>query len=164
MSPKTVGAFTDISRKLLLQSSIDVESFVQADLANVIGLAIQAVAINGGGTNEPVGVMATSGIGSVVGGTNGAAPTWGNIVDLETAVAIANADVGTLSYLTNAKVRGKLKKTFVDSGSNAERVWDRSDTPLNGYKAASPTPCPATSPRARPAASARRSCSATSPT
>jgi HK97 family phage major capsid protein/HK97 family phage prohead protease len=135
MSPKTVGAYTDISRKLLLQSSIDVESFVQGDLAKVIGLAIQAAGINGGGTNEPVGVMATSGIGSVVGGTNGAAPTWGNIVDLETAVAVANADVGTLGYLTNAKVRGKLKKTFVDSGSNAERVWDKGDTPLNGYRA-----------------------------
>jgi hypothetical protein len=29
MSPKTVGAYTDYSRKLLLQSSIDVESFVR---------------------------------------------------------------------------------------------------------------------------------------
>lgn len=135
MAPKTVGSFTDISRKLLLQSSIDVEAFVTKDLAMQMALAIQAVAITGGGSGEPTGILATSGIGSVAGGTNGAAPTWGNIVDLETAVSVANADIGSLAYLTNAKVRGKLKKTFVDSGSNAERVWDKGDAPLNGYRA-----------------------------
>ena len=135
MSPKTVGAYTDISRKLLLQSSIDVENFVMGDLAKVLGLAIQAAAIQGGGTNEPSGILDTAGIGDVAGGTNGLAPTWDHIVDLETLVSVANADVGTLGYLTNAKVRGKLKKTFVDTGTG-ERVWDKGSEPLNGYKAA----------------------------
>lgn len=135
MSPKTVGAFTDISRKLLLQSSIDVEGFVQRDLATVLGLAIQAAAINGGGSNEPVGVLATSGIGDVAGGTNGLAPAWSHIIDLETDVAVANADIGTLAYLTNAKVRGKLKTTSKVSGQNGF-VWDAGDAPLNGYRAA----------------------------
>jgi HK97 family phage major capsid protein len=41
MTPKTVGAWTDISRRLLLQSSIAVESLVQTDLATVLGLAIR---------------------------------------------------------------------------------------------------------------------------
>jgi len=134
MSPKTVGAFTDISRKLLKQSSIGVEGFVQNDLASVLGLAIQLGAIQGGGANEPTGILNTVGIGDVAGGTNGLAPTWGHIVDLESDVAVADADVGSLGYLTNAKVRGKLKKTFVDAGSNAERVWDKGADPLNGYK------------------------------
>lgn len=135
MSPKTVGAFTDISRKLLLQSSIDVESFVQGDLAKVLGLAIQAAAIQGGGVNEPTGILGTAGIGSVAGGANGAAPTWGNIIELETDVAVANADVGALAYLTNAKVRGKLKSTEKFS-TTGNVVWADGNTPLNGYKAA----------------------------
>jgi HK97 family phage major capsid protein len=132
MSPKTVGAFSDISRKLLLQSSIDIESFVRRDLATVLGLAIDLAGINGSGaSNQPTGVLATSGIGSVAGGTNGAAPTFANIVALETAVATANADIGTLGYLTNAAVRGKLKTTEKAS-STGQFVWDGG---LNGYTA-----------------------------
>lgn len=135
MAPKTVGAYTDISRKLLLQSSIDVEGFVQNDLARVLGLAIQSVAISGGGTNEPSGILDTAGIGDVAGGTNGLAPTWQHIIDLETDVAVANADIGTLAYLTNAKVRGKLKSTSKVSGQNGF-IWENGNTPLNGYRAA----------------------------
>lgn len=133
MAPKTVGAFTDISRKLTLQSSLDVEAFVRSDLATVLGLAIDLAAINGtGASNQPRGLLSTSGIGSIGGGTNGAAPTWEHMVALETAVAVANADIGTLGYLTNAKVRGKLKTTSKVSGQNGF-VWD--GTEVNGYRA-----------------------------
>lgn len=112
MSPKTVGAYTDISRKLLLQSSIDVEAFVQNDLAMVLALAIDLAAINGSGAgNQPTGILQTSGIGDVAGGTNGAAPTWANIIELWSDVAIANAAFGNTGYLTNAKVAGKLMTT-----------------------------------------------------
>ena len=134
MSPNTVGAFTDFSRKLMLQSSLDIEAFVRGDLAATLGLEIDRVCINGSGSgSEPEGILNTTGIGSVVGGTNGLAPTWDHIVDLESEVANDNADVGSLVYLTNTKVRGKLKKTFVDPGSG-ERVWDTraGDSPLNG--------------------------------
>lgn len=118
MSPKTVGAFTDISRKLLLQSSISVEQFVQNDLSRVLGLEIDRVGINGSGTSpEPRGVLNTSGIGSVAGGTNGAAPTWANIVELWSDVATANADFGTTGFLTNSKVVGKLMTTEKASGT-----------------------------------------------
>lgn len=123
-SPKTVGAFVDYSRRLLLQSSIDVEAFVRADLAAVIGLMIQIAAFNGAGaSNEPLGLLNTSGIGSVAGGTNGATPTYANMVDLETAVATANGDVGNLAFLSNAKVRGWLRKTQEFSGTNGKAVW-----------------------------------------
>lgn len=134
MSPKTVGAYTDISRRLLLQSSLDVEGMVQNDIAQILGLAIQQAAISGSGaSNQPSGIL-TQVTPSVIGGTNGLAPTWGNIVQLESDVAVANADVGTLAYLTNAKVRGKLKTTSKVSGQNGF-VWESGDTPLNGYRA-----------------------------
>lgn len=124
LTPKTVGAFTDYSRRLLLQSSIDVEAFVRADLAAVVGQTIQAAAINGSGdSNEPTGLLNTSGIGSVPGGTHGAAPTYDHMVDLETSVANANADVGALGYLTNTRVRGKLRKTQEFASTNGKPVW-----------------------------------------
>jgi len=136
MSPKTVGAFTDISRKLLLQSSIDVEALVRSDLATVLGLEIDRAALNGSGSApEPRGVMQTVGIGSVIGGGTGLAPNWGHIVALETAIATANADIGNMAYITNAKVRGKLKGTFVDGPGTGIPVFQQGDTPLNGYRA-----------------------------
>ena len=125
-TPKTIGAFTDYSRRLLLQSSISVEAFVRADLAAQIARGILAAAINGSGTGgEPTGLLNTSGVGAVAAGTNGGAPTYDHLVDLETAVAVANADVGSLAYLTNSKVRGKLRKTQVFSGTNGAPVWTK---------------------------------------
>ncbi|MCI0430263.1 MAG: phage major capsid protein [Rhodospirillales bacterium] len=135
MAPKTVGAFSDISRKLLLQSSMDIEAFVRNDLATILALEIDRVALHGSGTApEPRGIFNVSGIGDVAGGTNGAAPTWANIIELETDVSVANADVGTLAYVTNSKVRGKLKGTEKAS-STGMFVWADGATPLNGYAA-----------------------------
>lgn len=118
MSPKTVGAFTDLSRKLLLQSSVDVEGLVRRDLATVLGLEIDRVALNGSGSApQPRGVLQTSGIGAVVGGTNGLAPTWAHIVELWSDVAAANADFGTTGFVTNSKVIGKLMTTEKATGT-----------------------------------------------
>lgn len=136
LTPKTVGAFTDMSRQLLLQSSISVEQLVRSDLAAILALELDRAAINGSGSsNQPRGILNTSGIGSVAGGTNGLAPSYDHIVDLESAVANANAAAGNLGYLTNTKVRGKLKKTQRFTGTNGDPVWER-DNMLNGYKTA----------------------------
>jgi len=135
LSPKTVGAYTDYSRKLLKQSSIDVEMFVRNDLAAQIALAIDQAGLHGSGaSNEPTGIANVTGIGLVSIGTDGGAPTWQHIVQLETEVAQDNADVGRLAYVTNAKVRGKLKVTEKASGT-AQFVWGEGPTPLNGYRA-----------------------------
>lgn len=140
MSPKTVGAYTDISRRLLLQSSIDMENFVRQDLALIMRLAIDQAAINGSGaSNQPTGILNVSGIGAVAGGTNGAAPTWPNIVNLEKEIAKDNAAFGSLGYLTNSDVAGKLKVTELVSGTSGEFILDGHNRlgeflTMNGYK------------------------------
>jgi HK97 family phage major capsid protein/HK97 family phage prohead protease len=134
LTPKTVGAFVDYSRRLLLQSSLDVEGFVRMDIARAIALAIDLAGIAGTGAgNQPTGILSTSGIGSEAGGANGLAPTWDNIVNLESLVANANAGIGALGYLSNTKVRGKLKRTQMFSGTNGIPVW-ATDGTLNGYR------------------------------
>jgi HK97 family phage major capsid protein len=136
LAPKTCGAFTDISRKLLLQSSIDVENFVRTDLATVLALLIDLAALHGtGSANQPTGIAATSGIGSVAIGTNGGAPTWAAVVGLETEVATDNADIGKLAYITNAKVRGKMKVTPKVSSTDSIMLWENNNSPINGYPA-----------------------------
>jgi HK97 family phage major capsid protein len=131
MTPKTVGAFTEISRKLLLQSSISMEAFVQNELALRIALAIDAAGIFGtGSNNQPRGLLSYPGVGSVVGGTNGGAIDWGKVVDLETATGTANALVQNMCYLTNAKVRGAAKQTLKAAGV-AGYIWE--DGAMNGF-------------------------------
>lgn len=128
LSPETVGAMTDISRKLLLQSSLDIENFVRGDLAKQLAIEMDRVCINGSGSsNEPTGILNTTGIGAVAGGTNGLAPTWGNVVDLWSAVAQDNADVGSLGYLTNTSVIGKLMQTEKATGTAQFVVRDFPD-------------------------------------
>jgi HK97 family phage major capsid protein len=133
LSPKTVAAYTDYSRQLLLQSSISVEQFIRSDLIQGIAHGIQDAVINGtGSSNQPTGILNTSGIGAVVGGANGAAPTYTHVVQLEGAVAAANAEPGSgdgvspggnMYYLTNTKVRQVLKLTQKFSGAYSEAVW-----------------------------------------
>ncbi|MBW1612414.1 MAG: phage major capsid protein [Deltaproteobacteria bacterium] len=136
MSPKRVGGYALVSKQLILQSSHDIENYVRNMLIKKVVEAIEDKSITGDGTNDtPTGIINTSGIGSVVGGDNGAAPDWADIINLEKEVAVDNADIGSLAYLTNPKVRAKLKTTALDSGSGLF-VWgnDRS-YPLNGYAA-----------------------------
>lgn len=118
MSPETVGAYTDYSRRLLIQSSIDIEAFVRSDLASTIALALDVAAINGSGaSNQPEGILNATGIGDVAGGTNGLAPTWAHMIELWTYVAAANADMGNTGFLMNAVTVGKLMTTEKASGT-----------------------------------------------
>ena len=137
LTPHTVGAFTDYSRKLLKQSSIDVEQFVRNDLAMVLALAIDYAGLHGDSgvdANQPDGVETFADTTTVVGGANGAAPTFANIVGLETAVAQDNADVGRLAYIYSAKARGFLKQTERFSGTG-RTIHGEGNTPTNGYAA-----------------------------
>jgi HK97 family phage major capsid protein len=135
LSPKHVGTYTEITRSMVLQSSPAVDNLVMMDLARALSQGIDLAALHGtGANNQPTGIAATSGIGAVAGGTNGAAPDDADIIDLETEVSVDNADLGALAYMTNAKVRGKLKKTDIGTDTG-QRVWDRRtpEAPLNGY-------------------------------
>lgn len=136
LSPKTVGMFTDYSRRTLLQTTPAIEALVRADLAAGIAVEIDRAALHGSASGgQPRGIAATPGIGSVAGGTNGAAPTYLHMIALEEAVAVANADVGSMAFLTNAKMRAQLRGTQQFASTNGVPVWGADNTVL-GYRAA----------------------------
>lgn len=131
LSPKRLPGYVTISDQLLLQAPSILETFIGNEIRKSMLAVREKAFFHGGGTSEPTGIAATSGIGSVVGGANGAAPGWADMVDLETAVAIDNALEGNVSYFTNAKVRGKLKKTAKVASTDSRMIWDGGD--INGY-------------------------------
>tara|TARA_B100000214_G_scaffold374997_1_gene359540 strand:- start:1030 stop:2949 length:1920 start_codon:yes stop_codon:yes gene_type:complete len=130
LSPKTVGAYVDYTRRTLLQSSIDVEAMVRDDLAKVIALELDRAGLYGSGSsNQPLGLTGTSGIGTQTITTYG---TFAEYIGMETDVATANADVASMKYLVNAAARGALKSTEKAS-STAQFVWENDE--INGYQA-----------------------------
>lgn len=142
MTPHRLGTFADVSKQVLLQSSIDMEAYVRRRLNRSVARKLDATAINGSGSGDiPRGILNVSGIGDVAGGTNGANPDWADIIDLETAIAVDNADMGRLGYLTTPGVRGYLKKTLLDAGSG-QMIWPVNATELNGYNVGVTTQVP----------------------
>ncbi|NBW11879.1 MAG: phage major capsid protein [Caulobacteraceae bacterium] len=151
LSPKRLGSFVIIGKQLIAQSSVSIENLVRSRMNFSIAKAVDTAAINGSGSsNQPTGILNTSGIGSVAIGANGGVPTFANIVDLETAVAVANADMGRLAYLTTSGIRGKLKQTEKTSTSTAQFIWTDTMGPtgrqgeLNGLNAFTSSLVPST--------------------
>ena len=126
MAPNRRGITVPYSKQLLLQTSLSVESFLRDQFLMAFGAKADVEAIT------KILAAVTS---PVVGGTNGLAPTYANIIDLETNVAANDADQGSLAYLTNSKVRGKLKKTEKFASTSGQSVWESGTAPLNGYNA-----------------------------
>lgn len=111
LTPKHCGAITELSRNMLLQTSMDVEQLIRQDLAALLAETLDIAAVAGtGASNQPRGVLNTPGIGSVAMGTNGAALNFDAVADLLGVVADANAELGALSYLTNTRVRRAAAK------------------------------------------------------
>jgi HK97 family phage major capsid protein len=139
LDPKSGQATTGFTRQLLTEASIDLDAFVQNDLNQVAALGIDKAGIQGAGGSEPTGILNTTGVNVVAIGTDGGAPTFPHVVDLETQVATDDADIGAMAYLTTPGIRGKLKTTerFANSG---QPIWDRNE--VNGYRAEASTQVP----------------------
>ncbi len=131
MQPRTIGALTDYSRRLLLQSSIDIENLVRRDLAQQIAIEVENQAINGtGASSYPLGFLNVTGINTESGYT-----TFLDYVNAEAALSTDNALLGSLGYMMNSALRGTLKTTEKSAtGTNANFIYEADNT-INGYPA-----------------------------
>jgi HK97 family phage major capsid protein len=133
LQPRTLGAYTDVTRQLLIQSSLDVESLIRDDLAQALAVAIDKAGLEGtGASGQPTGILNTSGV-NTVSAFAAANPTFAEVVGLETAVAEDNALLGSLSYIMPASMYGALK-TVEKASNTAQFVVDPGGT-MNGYRA-----------------------------
>lgn len=133
LTPKRLPAYIDISERLLMQSSTVVQAFLSNHLATQMTAVREKAFFHGGGTNEAQGIAGTAGIGSVAGGTNGAAPLWTHLVQLEEKVDAVNALLGSLHYATNGQIRRKLKETPRQASGVEGNFLMGTDGNVNGY-------------------------------
>ena len=139
LRPRTVAALSKMSRNMLLQGTPAIEQLARQDLVSQMVLGVDAAALYGtGASNQPTGIASTAGIGSVIGGTNGAAATFDTMTQICTQPLIGNAPQSALGFAINAKMYGLLSTLKSTTG---QYLWmpsggitnDPGDT-LRGYR------------------------------
>jgi HK97 family phage major capsid protein len=130
MSPHRLIVNTSIDKEFMNQTTADVEGMVRDDFSKLINIEIDRASLNGSGAaGEPIGIQnIPTGLGSL---TFGAAATWAKILEFETTLATANADLGRIAFLTSPGVRGKWKG--IQKAANLPFIWDSGE--VNGYRA-----------------------------
>lgn len=135
LSPKTGGAYTEISRQLLLQSSPDAEVMVTSDLSRVGGLGIDSAVLSGSGSSgQPLGIVNTGGIGSVT-GTDLA---YADVLEFQSDIATANVLPERGGYTTTSAVASLMMQRVKFSGT-ASPLWEGNlwDGSMAGFPAMS---------------------------
>lgn len=136
-TPHTVGVRTPYTRRFLEQTSLDAEAFIRQDQDAVLAREIERAALNGtGSSGQPLGLGQNPLVPLVAAGTNGAVPTWANVVGLESALANLNVNTSdpSVGYIIDTAVRGLLKTTPKIGSTFPTYLWDGGATPLNEYK------------------------------
>lgn len=118
LSPKHVGAITELSRQLIMQASPAVDGIIRQMLSRNIGLEIDRAAVNGTGTGaEPRGIL-----------NDPTVPTEAYATDLfiTTANMMAKADLANV-----AASRGFLSTNGVKAAASKLRTTDGTPIPLS---------------------------------
>jgi HK97 family phage major capsid protein len=110
LAPKHAGGIVEMSRQLIMQSSPDIEQLVRDDLSAMLNQAIDSALIKGGGSNEPTGVLATSGVQTA----NLATLSWANVLAMLQKLDLVNASAANI--VASMKVKAKLQGTLKASG------------------------------------------------
>lgn len=82
VTPKRCGGYFQVSRQLLTQTSRAAAALLSRELPRAVNHAVAAALIAGGGTEEPVGIVGTSGV-TDAGGTS---IDWDAVTDILAAV------------------------------------------------------------------------------
>jgi HK97 family phage major capsid protein len=121
LQPKRVSAWGDISKVLLAQTSGSVEDMVRDDFVRGLAAAVEGVALEGGGSDEPSGIIDT-----VSATESDVALDYASVVALWSAVATNNADIGSLGWATSPSLAADLMTT--EKATNTAAFIMRDDT------------------------------------
>ena len=121
---------------------MDVENYVKGLLQSAKALAVDLAGINGSGSsNEPYGILNTSGIGAPATGDNGIQISRELVVNCIKEVKVDNADKESLGFITNPYVEASMMNKKLDTGSGRFLLENAGD-PLLGYKYLTTTQVP----------------------
>lgn len=143
--PKTLTANTVVSRKFMLQTSLQADSMVREDLGRTIAIEFDRAALAGSGVGaEPEGLIHNSDCHQVSFAAFGATdPTLAKMLEFEKLVSTSNALLGSLGWATTPAGRCKLKQIPALAGSQySDFLWTNAGEVI-GYKALATNQLPA---------------------
>lgn len=109
-TPKTASGWTDISRRLMLQSSIDCEAFVQGELMNTIARLIEVAAFAGTNANgQPKGLKGWANVNNPTVTAN--TPTRAQMLAFISDILTDNAEFPNQSWIMRANGMALLADT-----------------------------------------------------
>ncbi len=130
LSPHRLASRTHVSKQLVQQGSLDVESMIRDDIAKDQAVALDLASLFGSGVSgQPEGISLATGLNTVTFSTT---PTWAKMLDFEELVAIDNADNGSFNFVTTAQTRAVLKATLKTAAVSGY-LWENNE--INGYPA-----------------------------
>jgi HK97 family phage major capsid protein len=139
LSPKRAGGAVDISNRLLMQSSVDVENMVMIGLKNGFSQLLEGACINGAGGVAPTGLLNYAGILAST-TVASASATRALVLELEALIEANDATEKSLGFLMSPKLKSILKNVKTDAGSG---IFILQDNLLDGYKIVSTSLMPA---------------------
>lgn len=127
LTPKQASAMVKVSNRSLNLSNPALEQIVRNDIAEQLARLIDLAALRGiGSENQPLGIVNTPGINSVViDATNGGEISYDFLVDMETEVDEDNALRGRLGYVFHPRIKAKIQK-LKDADNRPLFQWDPS--------------------------------------
>jgi HK97 family phage major capsid protein len=129
LNPHDLGAMSLISKKLINQSGVDISGRIQEDIAKQFAGKLEYYALYGSDSDGQCKGLSEYSINSYSGS---AAPTFANVVRMETEIELDNADEANMCYLSSPNVKGSLKTTNTATNSGI-MIWQNNE--VNGYKA-----------------------------
>jgi HK97 family phage major capsid protein/HK97 family phage prohead protease len=111
LSPKDLGCYVDVTRRLMQQSDPSIEQVIRDDFAAQLANGIDTAVFHGTGTSgQPTGIINSS-PNSVAIGTNGGAPTYALLTNMVRENAIDNLLDTTSTWFINSRTMAKLMVT-----------------------------------------------------
>jgi HK97 family phage major capsid protein/HK97 family phage prohead protease len=149
LQPRTMGAFVDLSRLLMMESVPAIEQVIQNDLLASAADRTEFYAIQGSGSSgQPTGILNTSGVNNldISTGTDVAALTWADITALVKLVEEDNGIVNgnAAGFLSHPSVKAKMSQTVKVASTDSVMLLNDPWNNIYGYPAAFSSNVPTT--------------------
>ena len=141
MQPRTMGAFVDLSRLLMMESVPAIEQIIQNDLLASAADRTEFYAIQGSGSGgQPTGLLNAADVNNldISAGTDVDSLTWSDIITLVKLVEEDNGIVNgnAAGFLSHPAVKAKLASTAKVASTDSVMIMNDPWNNLYGYNAA----------------------------
>lgn len=118
-TPHTIGAIVDVTRRMIEQSTPQVEDFVRNEINQRILRGVQTKVFAGSGSDgEPSAITTATGINNPSISSAGT-PTYEELLNFPGSIMADNAEAGSQKWIGTAKVWAKLAATATNGAGSA---------------------------------------------